>query len=157
DYEYALKLLDQKPDNELRWVLLVNRGALFVQHERWDEAAADFAAATRLNDRRPEAFVGLARVYQHQEKFDRAIDQFSRAIAIKPDSAPLYRGRAEVDLTRKERTLAERTRALGDLEKAIRLESDGNPVLAPDHIRRARLLREDHRETEAVAACEAAL
>jgi serine/threonine protein kinase/Tfp pilus assembly protein PilF len=157
DYEHALGLLDQKPDNELRWVLLVNRGALYVQREDWDKASADFEAATRLNDRRPEAFVGLARVFMRQRKPDAAVEQFSRAIALEPSSAPLYRGRAEVHLARSELTPAERTRALLDLDQAIGHEAKDDPILALDHTRRGVLLHQDHHEAEALAACDAAL
>jgi len=157
DYEHAMTLLEQKPDNELRWVLLVNRGALFVQHEDWDKAAADFEAATRVDDRRPEAYVGLARVYQRQHKPDEAFEQFSRAIALKPSSAPLYRGRAEVNLARDDLTQDERSRVLRDLEEAIRLETPGKDVLALDHTRRASLLRAAGRTAEALSACDAAL
>ena len=89
-------------------------------------------------------------------KADEAVEQFSRAIAAEPDWAALYRGRADVDLARTP-TPAQRARALRDLEQAIRLEEPGNPVLARDHTNRGRLLHRDHREAEALAACEAAL
>ena len=45
-------------------------------------------------------------------------------------AAPLYRGRADVDLARKDPTPAQRAQALGDLDQAIRLEKPDNPVLA---------------------------
>jgi tetratricopeptide (TPR) repeat protein len=44
-----------------------------------------------------------------------------------------------------------------DLEQAIRLERPDDPVLALDHTLRGRLLYIDHRESEALAACDAAL
>jgi serine/threonine protein kinase/Tfp pilus assembly protein PilF len=157
DYAHAERMLDQKPDNELRWVLLVNRGALYVGHEEWDKASGDFQAATQANDRRPEAFVGLARVYERQHKPNEAFVQFSRAIAVKPDSASLYRGRAEVNLGRVELTPQDRKQALADLDQAIRLEDPDNLIRALDHTRRALLLRQDHRDGEALAACESAL
>jgi eukaryotic-like serine/threonine-protein kinase len=157
DYEQAMRLLGQKPDNELRWVLLVNRGLLFVQHEDWDKALADFREATRVDDRRQEAFVGLARVYQRKHEPDEAAEQFSRAIARNPGSAPLYRGRAEVGLACENLTPVERARVLLDLDRAIRLEAPAKPVLALDQTRRAALLHQDHRDAEALAACDAAL
>ena len=138
-------------------MLLVNRGNLFVQHADWEKASADFQAATRLDAQRIESFVGLAMVYQRQQKPDEAIEQFSRAIALQPGSAALYRARAEVELARKDPTGDQRARALADLDQAIRLESPANPVLALDHTRRAKLLHDAHGLPDALSACEAAL
>ncbi len=133
DYDHVLNVLATKPDNLLRWVLLVNRGSLFVQHEDWEKASADYQAATSLDARRPEAFVGLAKACQGQHKPEEAIEQFGRAIALAPGSAALYRARAEVELARTSLTDDQRSRALADLDQAIRLESSTNPVLARDH------------------------
>ncbi len=96
-------------------------------------------------------------VYRKQGKPDEAVEQFSRAIACRPDSAPLYRGRADVNLARRHSTPAQRAQALGDLDQAIRLEKPGNPVLARDHTNRGRLLALDHRDDDALAAWDAAL
>ncbi len=157
DYDRVVALLAEKPDNLLRWVLLVNRGTLFVQREAWEKASADFQAAARLDPRRHEAFAGLATVYLRQQKPDLAIEQFTRAIALQSGSAPLYRARAEVELARNDPTGDQRARALLDLDQAIRFESPSNPVLALDHARRAKLLHDAHRLPEALAACEAAI
>jgi serine/threonine protein kinase/lipoprotein NlpI len=157
DYDHALALLLQKPDDELRWVLLVNRGLLFVGRADWSSASADLEAAIRLDGRRAEAPAALAQVYQRQRQWDAAFEQYTKAIAVKGDWAPLYRGRAEVELARTASTPDDRKQALFDLEQAIRLESPVNPVLALDHTNRARLLYADHREALALAACDAAL
>ena len=138
-------------------MLLVNRGTLFVQREAWEKASADFQAAARLDPRRHEAFAGLATVYQRQQKPDEAIEQFTRAIALRSRLGGLYRARAEVELARKDPTGDQRARALLDLDQAIRFESPANPVLALDHARRAKLLHDAHRLPEALAACEAAI
>src|SRR5262249_43528123 len=61
------------------------------------------------------------------------------------------------NLDRKASTPAQRARATADLEQAIRLEPPGSPDLAPDHTRRARLLHQEGREEQALAACQAAL
>jgi len=157
DYHRALQLLEHEPNDELHYILLVNRGVLWLQRRVLDRAAGYLQEAIRLNPLELEAFAALAQVYQKQEKADKALEQYSRAIALRPDWAPLYRGRADVDLARKNSTVAQRARALLDLEQAIRLEDPGNRVLARDHTRRARLFHLDHREAEALAACEAAL
>jgi tetratricopeptide (TPR) repeat protein len=71
--------------------------------------------------------------------------------------APLYRGRADVNLARTHSTPAQRAQALGDLDQAILLEKPGNPVLARDQTNRGRLLALDHRDDEALSAWDAAL
>ena len=114
-------------------------------------------AASRLDASRLEPLLALAQVHLKQGKPDQAFDQFSRAIALKPDLAALYRGRADVQLARKNPTAAERSSALHDLEQAIRLEQPNNRVLAGDHAKRARLLALEHRDAEALAACDAAI
>jgi serine/threonine protein kinase/Tfp pilus assembly protein PilF len=157
DYARALALLDKRPNDELRYALLVNRGSLWLRRGEWDKAVADLEAAIALDARQWQAFQNLALVYQQQRKLDRAIDQLTRAIKLRPASAALYRLRAGVNLGRKARSPAERSSALADLEQAIRLEPAGGALLALDHTNRARLLREAAREEEALAACDAAL
>jgi tetratricopeptide (TPR) repeat protein len=161
DYRKAIELLDQAPNDELRYAVLVNRGVLRLLLRRdLDQAAGQLRAAIDLNGRGIEAPVALAKVYQLQDQPDAAIEQFTRAIAVRPDapdSAALYRDRAGVDLARRETTPAHRARALSDLEQAIRREQPGNPLLARDHTNRGLLLYREHREAEALAACDAAL
>jgi tetratricopeptide (TPR) repeat protein/tRNA A-37 threonylcarbamoyl transferase component Bud32 len=157
DYGRAMGLLDQNPSDQLRYSLLVNRGVLGLQRQALEASAGYLQAAIRLNGRGMEAYAALAQVYQQQGKPDEAIEQFSRAIALRPEWSPLYRGRADVELAREASTPAQRGQALNDLDRAIQLEKPGNLVLARDHLNRARLLDLDHRESEALAACDAAI
>jgi tetratricopeptide (TPR) repeat protein len=157
DYRFAMDLLERKPNDELRYVVLVNRGLLRFQRDDLEEAVSDLTAAIRLNDRSSQAYGALAKVYLKQGRLDEAVEQFGRAIERQPDLAPLYRARADVELARKESTPGQRSRALRDLEQAIRLERPDNPVLARDHTNRGRLLYRDHREAEALTAWDAAL
>jgi len=78
----------------------------------------------------------LGQVYLQQNKSDHAVEQFTRAISLLPDSAPLYRARAAANLDRNESTPAHRARAAADLDQAIRLEPPTSPTLALDHTRR---------------------
>jgi tetratricopeptide (TPR) repeat protein len=149
--------LEQKPNDELRYILLVNRGVLRFQHLMLDQAATDLQAAIQLNNRPSQAYAALAEVYQKQGRLDDAVAEFRHAIERKPGWAPLYRGRADVNRTRKEPTAAQRAQALGDLDQAIRFERPDNPVLARDHTNRGVLLALDHRDAEAMAAWDAAL
>jgi tetratricopeptide (TPR) repeat protein len=157
DYKRALELLESAPNNDLRYALLVNRGWLWHERQAWDKAAADLQAAIQLDDRRWQAFEALAQVYARQDRSDEATGQFTRAIALRPDWAPLYRGRAGVNLDRKDQMQEHREAALADLEQAIGLEPAGSQVLALDHTHRARLLHQNAREERALAACDAAL
>ena len=96
DYARALELLERKPVAELRYVLLVNRGLLRWQRHDLDRAVTDLREAIRFDARLYQAHAGLAQVLRQQEKPDEAVAQFTQAIALRPDLAALYRGRAEV-------------------------------------------------------------
>jgi tetratricopeptide (TPR) repeat protein len=158
DYSKALELLQQKPNDQLRYAVLVNRGLLWLERRAWDRAVADLQAAIGLDGHQYPAYEVLAQVRRRQDRPDEAIEEFSRAIALRTDFAPLYRARADVDLARKDPSPAQRARALANLEQAIRLDAKHNPLMAAsDHVNRGRLLHLDHREQEALAACEAAL
>ena len=157
DYRRAGELLEDKPNDEQRYALFVNRGLLGLERRDFQNAAADLEAAIRLDGPRLEAYAALALVYQKQDKPDAAAEQYSRAIALRPESAALYRDRALVVLERKDQTSEQRAGALRDLEQAIRLEKPDNPVLAQDHTNRGRLLALDNRNAEALAAWDAAL
>jgi tetratricopeptide (TPR) repeat protein len=157
DYRKALELLDGRSDPDLRYVLLVNRGLMRYQRGRLDDAAADLKEAIRINGRHFQAFTALAGVYQSQGNPDEAAAQFDRAIRLQPDLAALYRGRADIAMGDPNATPARRASALADLDRAVRLETPGNPVLADDFTNRAWLLHRDGSEEEALAACDAAL
>ncbi len=75
DFRQAQGLLERKPDDELRYVLLVNRGLMWLQRREPDKALADLQAAIRLNDRHFQAFVVLAKVHQERGDPEQAIAQ----------------------------------------------------------------------------------
>ncbi len=157
DYRRAMDRLDQNPNPELQYVVLVNRGVLRIDRKDYVNAETDLRAAIRLNDRPTQAYEALAKVYQEQDKPDEAIKQLCLAIDRRPDWAPLYRERARVDLDRKSPDSDQRTRALHDLDRAIALEKPGDRILALDYTMRARLLTLDHHQDDAVRACDAAI
>src|SRR5262249_45599534 len=103
------------------------------------------------------AYANLAQVDQRRGKPDEAVAEFGRAIAVRPDLAALYRGRADVELNRDDPTSDQRGRALADLDQAIRPEAPGHPVPARDQANRALLFFSDHDDIQALAACDAAL
>jgi tetratricopeptide (TPR) repeat protein len=157
DYAKAQELLAWRPSDELQYALLVNRGVLALERGDFDKAAGLLEAAIRRDGRQFPAYVALAHVYTKQSKLEAAFGELSRAIALRPNLASLYRDRAQVHLARDRPSPAHRAAALSDLAQAIQLEPPGNPVLARDHTKRARVLIALHREIEALAACDAAL
>jgi tetratricopeptide (TPR) repeat protein len=157
DFRRAMQLLDQKPNAELRYSLLVNRGVLRAGRKDWDAAAADLRAAIDLGDTGALASGDLAKLYLDQGRYAEALDEFTLAIRHRPDWPPLYRGRAEVVLRSRDPSPARRAQALSDLDRAIHLEKPDNPVLALDYTSRGKLLALDGHLTEALAAGEAAI
>jgi tetratricopeptide (TPR) repeat protein/tRNA A-37 threonylcarbamoyl transferase component Bud32 len=157
DFRAALVRLEMAPSDELRYTVLVDRALMRFQRGRLDDSAADLRAAIQLDGRYYNAMASLAQVLQRQKKWDEAVDQFTQAIARKPDLAALYRGRAAVQQERDDQSPAHRVAALADLDEAIRRETPGQPIQAGDHTARATLLRRDQRYNEALAACDAAL
>jgi serine/threonine protein kinase/Tfp pilus assembly protein PilF len=157
DFQSALERLHRSPDDELHYALLVNRGLIRFQRGQIDQAAADYQQAIRLKKDPFRAHAELAHLDQTQDKPAEAIEQFSRAIALKPDWAPLYRGRAEVLQARGDVTPADRAAALSDLKMAILHEQPDNPILAQDHTNRGRLLYRDERLADALEESKLAL
>jgi len=157
DFQEALVRLERTPDDELHYQLLVNRGRFRFERGRLDQAAADYQEAIRLKKDVYLAHADLAQVYQKQAKPTEALEQFTRAIALKPDFAAVYRGRAELLGKLGFSTPAERDAILSDLEMAILHEQDDNPVLAQDHTNRGKLLYNVERLEEALEESKLAL
>jgi serine/threonine protein kinase/lipoprotein NlpI len=157
DFRQGESLLKQSADEELRYVLLVNRGLMWFQRRELDRAGDDLRAAIRLNDRHFQAFAALAKVEQERGQPEDAFAQYTEAIRLRPAWAPLYRSRADVFLNRADLDETRHRQILDDLDQAIQREKSGSPVLARDQTNRAKLLLRDGREPEALAACEAAL
>ena len=157
DFQSALKILKRTPDNDLLYILFVNRGVVRFQRDHLDEAAADYLAAIRTKQD-PNAHANLAFVYRKQGKIDEAVAQLSEAIALDPDSAPLYRGRAEFLQDRPDATSADRQAAQADLKLAIRYEdNDNHLVLARDHTNLGRLYYADQQLDDALEETKRAL
>jgi tetratricopeptide (TPR) repeat protein/tRNA A-37 threonylcarbamoyl transferase component Bud32 len=157
DYREALALLGKRPNDDLRYTVMVDRAVLRLQRGRLDEAVTDLEEAIRINGRYSNAFESLALVLQRQRKWDDAVERFTQAIRLKPGSAPLHRARAAVQQEREDQSAAHRAAALLDLDEAIRCEKADTLLAARDHIQRGELLRRDGRFEKALAACDAAL
>jgi tetratricopeptide (TPR) repeat protein/predicted Ser/Thr protein kinase len=61
DFDQVLKEAD---DPRKRWVVLVNRGAMWVQGRQWDRAATDLRQAIAEQPDDPEGYVNLAQAYR---------------------------------------------------------------------------------------------
>jgi len=169
DYRHALEL---RPDSNSRYVLLVNRGGMYLQAGQLDRAITDLEAAVQLNDKPYHAHALLAQIDQRQGRFDQAALALDRAIKRQPDRPELFRARALLVARPDQReghkatghpaqarvvTPAQRSQAIRDLNEAIRLESNDNPQKADDHAERGRLLFASGETAQALAAYDAAL
>jgi tetratricopeptide (TPR) repeat protein/tRNA A-37 threonylcarbamoyl transferase component Bud32 len=155
-YHDALEL---KPNDDVLYALLCNRGLLRLQSGRLDEAADDLNAAIRLKANRYQAHTTRAQVLQRQGRLDDAFTAFGQAIACQPEpsvQARLYRSRALIHASRPGITPAQQEGALQDLADAIHREPDG-VLKAGDHVWRARLFFRAHRPAESLTDCDAAI
>jgi eukaryotic-like serine/threonine-protein kinase len=156
DFHEALELLKITPDKDLSYILLVNRGLARFERGELGEAAADYLAAIKIKED-AVAHTNLATVYEKQGKTDEAIAQFGQAIALRPDWAPLYRGRADLLLNRADTTPAHRLAAQADLKLAIHHEDKDKDVLARDHTNLGRLYYIDEQYDDALEESKLAL
>src|SRR5262249_40571863 len=104
-----------------------------------------------------EAFSALGQVYQRQGRTGEALEQFTRAIQLRPNWAPLYRGRADVLLGLKDLSRDQCDAVISDLESAIRAEPPGSPAIAADRVKQTRVLHRAGRLDEALGACDGAM
>ena len=177
DYREALALLgDSSRNADLHYVLLNNRGHIRLEQKEYDDAASDFEAAIRLNDRRVEPIRGLALVYQRQGKTEDALKQLGIAIKLDPKMAGLHRARADILLGIGESSpdlrdvdfgkFEEHIRGLSaggrdavsrDLEDAIRLELPGRKWIAYDKTKLAAIFHVAGTPAAAIDLCNAAI
>jgi serine/threonine protein kinase/predicted Zn-dependent protease len=81
DFQRAEQL---DPDQNARYALFVNRGALRRQQERPDEAAAEFERARALKPERYQAHVNLMFLRKQQQRYDEAFQWLDEAIRLGP-------------------------------------------------------------------------
>ncbi len=162
DYRRALGL---HPDSSFRYVLLVNRGGMYLQADRLDQALEDLEAAVNLNPKLYHAHALLAQVYHRQGKLDLAARSLDLAIERQPELPDLFRARAFLVSRAHEKggskfrdaTPEKQARAIGDLKEAIRLEPANSSQARDDHVELGRLFFATGQTKEALAAYEAAI
>lgn len=153
DYQTAEKLLSGRKEVEplARFVLLVNRSSLRLKQQRYDDAVTDGRQAIDIDSKQPITYVNLAKAYRGKNELPKAIEEITKAIALKPTLASYYRERALLYQSLKDWNLA-----LADFDKAIMLEKEPK-AQADNHAYRANLLQVLKQPAEALAACDKAL
>jgi tetratricopeptide (TPR) repeat protein len=150
--------MNQKPNADARYAVLVNRGVLLGRQKKLSGAVRDLNEAIAIKPKSYQAFVNLASVYQQQQDLAAAIEQMDQALANgdmlfrtgelgRPVLASLYRTRAVIRMERKECRAA-----LEDYRQAIQL----NPR-AEDHVACGRILHGLRSFQEALCAYDKAL
>jgi tetratricopeptide (TPR) repeat protein len=146
------RALEQAPDDLARWLVLIDRGALWRQRQRWDEAIADLRQAIALRPEAPEAYVNLAQAYAGREDWDSAVVTLGKALDLRPrDAAELYHTRAQFN--------ADRAAARRDFEQAIAHEPKGSTseLLVSSYVELGHLQNQDRDFEQALASLDAAL
>jgi serine/threonine protein kinase/lipoprotein NlpI len=157
DYQSALERIS---NDDFRYVLLVNRGGLYLQAGRFPESRADLLAAVRLKPELYQAHSTLGQLHQQQGRIDQAFEAYGHAITLATDPttlAALHRTRALLYSDRGDASSEKRALALHDLDEAIRLEPENASRRAGDMVERARILFGGARFEEALGACGEAL
>jgi Tfp pilus assembly protein PilF len=93
------------------------RGVRRYKQGLWKRAADDFAAAVRLDDKKPAFYANRAWAHQQQRQHEQALADFSKALELDPKNARTYNDRGMVHLAR-----GKPGDALTDFGEAIRLD-----------------------------------
>jgi tetratricopeptide (TPR) repeat protein len=139
DARIELEWLIRRHPNEPEPYLLLSLCCLETSDFESSIEAATSNLALRQN---PTAYNirGTARKRQH--KYRLAVEDYSRAIAMKPDEAQYYKNRAQCQMA-----LKKTKDALRDLNRAIRLQ----PNFRLAYQERSKLFADTHRKTEAAS------
>lgn len=124
-----------------------NRGAALHALARYEEAAASFATATRLDVTFYEAHESLGRVLQHLGQHEAAQDSYGKALSIRP-TAELFHERGIIL-----QSLRRPLEALACLDAALALKPNKPDVLS----NRAAVLHTLGRFEDSIASCDQAI
>ncbi len=127
-------------EDDLRYVLLMNRGVMRFLRRREELSASDFREAVTLDASRYNAYASLAQSLRRLGQRREAVEQFDKAIALAPGIAALFRGRAAARTDADKPTPADLRAAVLDLDESASREPEGSRARAEDHAGRARLL-----------------
>jgi tetratricopeptide (TPR) repeat protein len=119
DFTKALELTPGR-ERELKFDILVFRGNAYQKGKAFDPAIEDYSAAIELIPKHKNIkhiYSSRAWVWFAKEDHAKAIDDFSKAIMIDPESDDAYYGRASVWFKKKDFP-----RALADAKEAVKLK-----------------------------------
>lgn len=119
DFTKALELTPGR-DRELKFDILVFRGNAYQKGKAFDPAIEDYSAAIELIPKHKNIkhiYSSRAWVWFAKGDHAKAIDDFSKAIMIDPESDDAYYGRASVWFKKKDFP-----RALADAKEAVKLK-----------------------------------
>ncbi len=114
------KFTDIYARNSRYFDALVSRGNVYVDFgtpEYFQKAQRDYEHVLHRDPRNIDAHINLAYFFQITGKFQRAWNQFTEALKIRSNFAPIYEGRSIVCLQ-----MSDTDAALKDINQAIRLE-----------------------------------
>jgi len=89
-YEKLIASERSDPDEAGSEVLYFNLGVIYSRMGKSAEAMDAFRSAVKLNDRYPEAHIGLAILHEMNNGYDDAIRSYEKAISIDPANAGVY-------------------------------------------------------------------
>jgi tetratricopeptide (TPR) repeat protein len=73
----------------------VREGEVLLYQSKIDEAMEQYQEAARLNPENPQALYGVAIVLMNKGRFEEAIEQLDKAIAVKANYADAYYNRGQ--------------------------------------------------------------
>ncbi len=143
---------DLHPDDDARYVLLVNRGVMRLRKPDHRAAIDDFQSAIALKPGRFQAYLDLAQEFRTLGRFDEALALIDRALAQDAGRPILYRIRGQIEQQR-----GEDDAALRDFARAIRLSPANDRQLADLYLESGRIAQRKKQYPEALAAYDRAL
>ncbi len=69
---------------------IVRKGYKELESREYDNAALSFKRAISKNDKKPDAYTGLSKVYAEQEKIEEGNELFDAVIEKQPDNSDIY-------------------------------------------------------------------
>jgi tetratricopeptide (TPR) repeat protein len=119
-----------------------NRGSIYKEQKKYEEAISCYNEAIKINVADHEAYTNRGGVYFELNKFDRALEDYKKAMTIKPNYVPAYDNTGALFGMR-----LQYDSALRYLDKALQI----NPQYTPSYRNRGLVNVELGRFTEAIS------
>lgn len=110
---------------------IVRRGYKELEKREYDSAVLSFQNAIAKRVEKPDAYVGLSKVYIEQDKIDEGTKMFDEVIEKQPENAELYEAYIEFLLDTKQQMAI--PVLLDDAEESIRYELDAYVIAKPEY------------------------